>query len=163
MCVITSSEMQIRRKTWNASSSFPSFSSSLQPGFPLRGWYYQTNQLIEILKTGRTHICSGDFWDIVFVKIFTDQKYQVLLKSPFSKCLWLKIQWQCIRFNIRWFSHLITMLTQVMAVGRISLAKLLISVLIVSKEGLGHTKFESSGGLELPGVGVGQSCKAPYQ
>ena len=61
------------------------------------------------------------------------------------------------------FSHLITILTQVMAVGRISLAKLLISVLIVSKEGLGHTKFESSGGLELPWVGVGQSCKAPYQ
>ena len=25
------------RKTWNASSSFPSFSSSLQPGFPLGG------------------------------------------------------------------------------------------------------------------------------
>ena len=35
------------------------------------------------------------------------------------------------------FSNLITILTQVMAVGRISLAKLLISVLIVSKEGLG--------------------------
>ena len=39
--------------TWNASSSFPSFSSSLQPGFPLRG----ASQLTSALKTKR-----GDLW-----------------------------------------------------------------------------------------------------
>ena len=91
-----------------------------------------------IIKTGRVNIYSDEFWGILVLHLSKySHNFQVLLNSSISKMFVAEYRMTNVS-DLRYeeFSNLITMLTQVMAVGRISSAKLLISVLIVSKEGL---------------------------